>query len=356
MTIALLLTLVLTSVSVDTTSTEEVRPPVRPTTWFVLPHAFYTPETGIAGGGAASFVFDAHLPRPTNIQAAVTITQRRQFIVEVYPDIFLDDGRVRVNMSAAAMRYPDLFFGVGGNTPGALEESYTATRFEADVEAVRTSARGVGFGVVARVRDESISDVSPDGILSSQVVAGSSGGWLAGVGPMFVADTRDNLFTASIGHYVRAFAIYHGATTTSSFNFLRLTLDPRRFVTLRGRHIAAAQVFVDATTSDAPFTLMPMVGGSRRLRGYHEGRFRDRISAVAQAEYRFPVLWRVGGAAFAAVGGVGHSISDFSTDHIRASIGGGLRFRLNESGVTARIDYAVGADGGALYLTLLEAF
>ena len=352
---ALFLAFALTGAGASADSTIAYAPPARSLTWFVLPHAFYTPETGIAGGGAASFVLGADLARPTNIQAAFTVTQRRQFIVEVYPDIFLDDGRVRINTSAAVMRYPDLFYGVGGNTSISLEESYSATRIEADVEALRSNDRGTGVGAVLRLRHETIS-AADDGILASGGIAGSTGGWTAGVGPMFVADTRDNLFTPSTGNYVRFFAIYHGAATTSSFDFLRLTLDARRFMTLSGRHIAAAQLFVDATTADAPFTIMPMVGGSRRLRGYHEGRYRDRIAAVAQAEYRFPILWRVGGAAFAAVGGVGHSVSDFSADHVRASVGGGFRFRLNESGVTARVDYAIGAEGGALYLTLLEAF
>jgi hypothetical protein len=38
------------------------------------------------------------------------------------------------------------------------------------------------------------------------------------------------------------------------------------------------------------------------------------------------------------------------------ALGAGLRLRLNDEGVHGRVDYAVSPAGGALYITLLEAF
>lgn len=52
----------------------------------------------------------------------------------------------------------------------------------------------------------------------------------------------------------------------------------------------------------APFNALSLLGGSRRLRGYYEGRYRDQNSALVQAELRVDVFKRLGAVVFGGVG------------------------------------------------------
>jgi hypothetical protein len=120
----------------------------------------------------------------------------------------------------------------------------------------------------------------------------------------------------------------------------------------------ALQLRTSATAGDLPFFSMPMLGGSRTLRGFIAGRFRDRSSWHASAEYRFWVLprgfpipyvdtmrvERVGLALFADVGSVAHDWPGLFSSTVRASLGIGFRLTL-ERAAPFRIDVGFSDEG-----------
>ena len=113
---------------------------------------------------------------------------------------------------------------------------------------------------------------------------------------------------------------------------------------------------VDGTV---PFDQMPVIGGSRIMRGYSAGRFRDRWVAAAQGEYRSPFwLERVGGVAFAGVGVAGGSLARLGEGRPFPSFGIGGRLQVDPVQRSAlRVDYAIGAYGfGGLYVGFNQAF
>src|SRR2546430_16469121 len=55
-----------------------------------------------------------------------------------------------------------------------------------------------------------------------------------------------------------------------------------------------------------PFQLLPGLGGDG-LRAYEDNRWRDRVLARGQVEWRQGLFWRLGGVAFAAAGAVAPS-------------------------------------------------
>jgi hypothetical protein len=106
-----------------------------------------------------------------------------------------------------------------------------------------------------------------------------------------------------------------------------------------------------ATAGDLPFFSLPTLGGSRTLRGFIAGRFRDRASWHATGEYRFWVLprgfpipfvdsirvERVGLALFGDVGSVAHDWPGLFGSTVRASLGVGFRLTL-ERAAPFRVD------------------
>jgi outer membrane protein assembly factor BamA len=120
----------------------------------------------------------------------------------------------------------------------------------------------------------------------------------------------------------------------------------------------ALHLQTSATAGDLPFFSLPMLGGRRTLRGYIEGRFRDRSSWHATAEYRFWVLprgfripfvetmrvERVGLALFGDVGSVADDWPEIFSSRVRASLGVGLRLTL-ERAAPFRVDVGFSGDG-----------
>ena len=92
------------------------------------------------------------------------------------------------------------------------------------------------------------------------------------------------------------------------------------------------------------------------MRGYREGRYRDNVLTVLQAEYRLIVWGPVGFALFGSVGDLQPRYSALGSEKLIFAGGPGLRFLINEEGLNFRIDYGYGREGGSFYFTLGEAF
>ena len=74
-----------------------------------------------------------------------------------------------------------------------------------------------------------------------------------------------------------------------------------------------------------PFYRLASLGGVQVLRGYKEGRFRERGALAAAATYRFPVWDRIDGRLFYERGRVFAGTEDLGLDDWHASYGGGVR-------------------------------
>jgi hypothetical protein len=174
-----------------------------------------------------------------------------------------------------------------------------------------------------------------------------------------VVDTRDEKGATSKGIYFEAFGgalipltahryAHWGAELTSYFNLYRKT----RVLVLRGAHEGVAGGY-----GRIPFSDLPRLGGSHRLRGYPLDRFRDRRTAVATAEYHYPIHQYVAGALFIDAG---RAATDYSTlfEFYAWRIGGGGGFIVrSKRTLLFSVEVAYG-EGLNLYLTTdpLRAF
>jgi len=109
------------------------------------------------------------------------------------------------------------------------------------------------------------------------------------------------------------------------------------------------------TFGEVPYRNLAILGGSQMMRGYYAGRYRDKMFMGLQGEFRFPVYWRFGGAAFASAGQVaGETPFNFKSIHYAA--GAGIRFSvLPRENLNLRFDVAYG-DKVNYYVVLAESF
>jgi outer membrane protein assembly factor BamA len=326
--------------------------PGRRNAWFVLPVVFSLPETSLAFGVTGGL----HLVRPglktSSITPTVFYTVNRQSYGELIVQLF-DSERTAISGELRAADFPYDFYGIGPLATKDAKESYAAQYAEVLLAREWEVVRGLRLGPKLHVRGERIADVQPSGNLASGGVP--SGDYrAAGLGPTVTFDRRDDLFWPTTGAFVEVWALAYAAE--GGRTFARASLEARRFTPLGGGHVLGVDVAAKAAAGDVPFTLLPRLGGARGLRGYYDGRWRDRCLWSTQAEWRFPIAWRVRGTAFAGVAGVAPSLARVGETRPRPAGGVGLRFRLTSTGLNVSGDVAFGEDGPLTYLTIGEAF
>jgi outer membrane protein assembly factor BamA len=325
------------------------------TGWFGAPIAAYTPETGAAFGAAVVRYFMLPGGRDSVARLDARYTTRKQLIVRSRNRIYWNDNFLRTWVSYE--RFPDFYYGLGGDTPND-PETYTPIEWRGEVVYERRIWRQLFVGGAYELTHLTLEDVPAGGRLDSDArLVGRDGGWQSGLGVQLTWDDRDNVNATRDGTFARASVMAFDGLLGSTHDYQRVTLDARRFIPLPFEHVLAMRALASSRGGDTPFYDLSMLGGRTLMRGIYEGRFRDNHLLAFQLEYRLPVWWRFGLAAFAATGQVGESLGDLDFSNSRLSGGAGIRFAISQpSRLNARIDLGASADGAKLYLTFNEAF
>src|SRR5262249_42178333 len=149
------------------------------------------------------------------------------------------------------------------------------------------------------------SDYNPEKSLLNERPASELDGYTAvGVGPSFLFDSRDNSINASRGLYAEIGSFFNSKSIGSEFNFNRYTADIRKFYPLSEKQVIAVQAKGIFESGDVPFRELAFFGGQRNMRGFYEGRFRDKQMLQTQAEYRHHFAKRHGVVLFGSAGQV----------------------------------------------------
>ncbi len=338
--------------------------------WEIIPIVAYLPETGFMGVLTAFLTYRTESEaafRASSMAVALQATQNAQFSVGVYPEIYLDSNRIRLEGFLETYLYPYKFFGIGNNNPSSNAELYTpfGTRFTLRaLHAVSGTRVQQGLSVGARldIRHDNMRSIKPRedgsvGPLGAGRVDGYNGGWFNGVGPMVSYDTRDNNFDARKGLFCEATLVAYGKVLGSTYTSTLTAADLRGYVEISDGFSFAGRVMVQNMAGTPTFILWPSIGGNNNLRGVIDAQQRDRISLLTSAEIRFLIYWRFRGAAFVDAGEVAPNPASFTLPGVWVGWGGGLRFLFDEEErISLRLDVGVARGDMQFYLSFNEAF
>lgn len=326
-----------------------------------LPFAGYAPETRFLGG--AVVVASMRLGKDTTVASSLaelnfTYTQNSQLITEA--KWYLNLSRFYVVKGFASFaRFPDKYWGIGFNTPSDPVEYYNSSRWRVSLDALRMVLPKLYLGISYRmVNIQHISHHKGPQLLDSTRVTGFDGNFTSSIGPYLLYDSRDHLNNTRKGSYYSFQAVFSEKYLGSHFNFMRYEMDLRKFFNPYRKQVLALQFKTALTDGNTPFSIMPQIGSDEDMRGYYRGRYRDMTYYSMQAEYRLPVIKRIGLAFFGGMGNVGSQLSTLYHETPKFSYGAGLRFVLSEKQqIKLRIDYAIGMDNNrGLYALIGEAF
>jgi len=325
---------------------------------FPLPILFYTPETGIAGGAAVMYLYrERSSTRASSITGDVIYTQKKQIIVEVGGDQYFGQGDYRLLSNLSFQKYPSKFFGIGNHTSSQDEEQYTPQSFVLRAVLYRNFYARFNIGPIIRFESASMKETIPTGLLATGTISGSKGGISAGLGLAANWDSRDNTFSAHSGSFYQVTGLFYRSAFGSDYTYTDIQIDARNFFEIGRTHVLAVQAGGQIIEGLPPLQSLAKFGGMSLLRGYFDGRYRDKNGIALQVEYRLPVWWRFGMVGFAGIAQVADQINHFGFNRFWFAGGVGLRFFWNpQERISLRLDYGIGNNSAGMYVTVTEAF
>ncbi len=328
-------------------------------TWNVIPipGVFYMPETSV---GFAAYALGTWTPDDDGLKSHVyrggaVYTLKNQVSLLLGSEDYFAGDNLRLATELSFARFPDVYYGIGPHAD--LEEDYTSQEVRLAVSAGWRVARWLYVGPIYRFSFSSLVDTEQGGALADAGVVGSGDFGNSGAGLLAVWDSRDSAVYPRSGQLVTVEATGYPRQMGSTEDWVSVRIDARSYHRIFREHVIALQAVAGLTGGDVPFRELPRIGGDSLLRGYYDGRYRDKTMVALQTEYRFPIAWRIGGVAFAGAGQVAEKPSDLSLDSLKVAGGAGLRFLLEKKEhVNLRLDLGQSLDGGGFYLQVTEAF
>lgn len=327
-----------------------------------LPIVFYSPETQTAGGIVGIYYF--RLPgslgtsRASNIKGDAIYTQLGQLFLQIQPQIYILNETYFIDADFSFIRFADKFWGIGNSTGWENEERYENEIVRVRLTAFRQLLPQLNIGIQYHNETFTMLSVLPNGALATDPnISGRDGSKNTGIGLLLNYDSRDNTFSPTSGSFYQATLMNYNRGLGGNHDFWLYTFDARKFFALRSEEVLALQGYLSFVSGDAPFQMLPRLGGSARMRGFYEGRFRDKQLLVMQIEYRRPVVWRFGMAMFLGLGSVSGNFNEIALKRLKVAYGVGIRFAITpEERVFARLDVGRAAGTYGFYIQVNEAF
>ena len=180
--------------------------------------------------------------------------------------------------------------------------------------------------------------------------------WNFGLGFTLAYDTRDVLTNPHKGMYLDVTQTFRPAFLGNKYAFstTELQIDGYRRVWKGG--ILAADLRSTLNFGNPSWPMMALLGSSNSMRGYIEGRYRDKHKVEAQVELRQHVWKRNGVVVWAGFGTVFNKFSALRFDRLLPNFGLGYRWEFKKD-VNVRLDYGFGKSGQKGFMfNINEAF
>lgn len=331
----------------------------------VFPYVFYTPETALAFGigGIITFYTSEYLGlRPSKLSLSGYYSTTKQYKFTLTPQVYLIRNQLFLSMDLSYGYFIERFYGIGNDSPDTGREEYSANSWGATATIqlpplIISKSPYTKVGLIVDYLNYRIEDAKDNSYLENNEITISKGRVNAGLGFTWMWDNRDNIFYPTHGMFHQLSALFYLKEISSDYVFNRYKVDLRYYLSITPAHILAIQVFFNALANSSPFYALSKLGGQQIMRGYYEGRYRDKNFLASQVEYRTHLWQRFGFVAFGGLGEVMSEMPMFRLNSLKSSVGFGLRFLFSkQEKVNLRADIGFGQDTKGVYFGIEEAF
>ena len=168
-------------------------------------------------------------------------------------------------------------------------------------------------------------------------------------------DSRDFLTNAYKGYYLRIDQRFSPAFLGNKYAFSNTELTTSYYQSVWKGGVLAGQFHTLLNYGNPPWGLMATLGSSYSMRGYYEGRYRDKCAMDVQLELRQHVWKRNGVAVWVGAGTIFPNFSELEARHILPNYGFGYRWEFKKR-VNVRLDLGFGKHQTGFIFNINEAF
>lgn len=329
----------------------------------VLPVIARSIETSWSFGTAISSTFHINKKdsaiRTSNLQGLVLYSLKKQFIAAINGTIYFPGEKYILSEQLSYSFFPDKFWGLGRLAPDSNAEPYSFRQFYIYLHGQRALARHLFIGALYEYQRVIKVEYQPGGIFDKQNVPGRHGYQVSGMGASFTYDTRNDAFAPDKGVFLQGSFNHFARFFGSDFTYTNYVVDVRSFIKTYKGQVLALQAYAFLNNGTVPLRSLASFGGANSMRGYYDGRYRDKDQVVMQAEYRAHLYRRLGAVVFGGIGNVSNNCDYLAIQALKYSYGGGFRIALSKSEkLNLRLDYGIsrGAKSSGFYFQLGEAF
>ena len=320
------------------------------------PH--YASDTKFGLGMVAAGLYrtdpnDSILP-PSNVSLFGDVSSVGFYMLGVRGNHIAPAGRYRIDYHLYFYSFPSDFWGIGYEMGDNDDNKSDMKRWQAQAEA----------SFLFRVADNFY--VGPmaayDYVIGKQIERPEllqgmdKHTWNVGAGVSLVYDNRDNLTNPHRGIYLNLKQMFRPKFMGNDYAFSTTHFRFDAYQQLGKGTILAEDFGANLNFGNPSWGMMAELGGTSSMRGYYEGRYRDKHSLEATVELRQHVWKRNGIVVWAGAGTVFPKFSSLRSRQILPNAGVGYRWEFKKN-VNVRLDYGFGKSGQSGFLfNINEAF
>lgn len=307
----------------------------------------------VAAGLYRSDPNDTLLP-PSNVSLFGDVSTVGFYMLGVRGNHIAPRGRYRIDYRLYFYSFPSDFWGIGYEMGDNDDNKSEMKRWQAQAEAAFLFRVADNFYVGPMA---SYDYVIGKNIERPELLNGMDHHtWNVGAGVSLVYDNRDNLTNPHRGIYLNLKQMFRPRFMGNDYAFSTTKFRFDCYQQLGEGTVLAEDFGANFNFGNPSWGMMANLGGTSSMRGYYEGRYRDKHSLEATVELRQHVWKRNGIVVWAGAGTVFPKFSELRSNRILPNVGVGYRWEFKKN-VNVRLDYGFGKSGQSGFLfNINEAF
>lgn len=321
------------------------------------PH--YASDTGVGLGLVASALYSTDRSDSTlelsNASLYSDVSSKGFLMVGLRGNTFLPRKRYRLDYRLYVYTFPSYLWGFSypESDNDDNKSKYSRTKFEVMARFLMPLNRYSYLGPIARyqyVHAYKLKDHAPE-LLGGRPLTVSD----VSVGVSYTFDSRDFMLNASRGWFVQADLTANPTFLGNNNTYWSGELQVATYRRAWRGAILAGELHTRQSVGSVPWPMLSDVGSSNRMRGYYEGRYRDKNVVDAQVELRQHIWHRNGMVVWLGAAEVFPDYGSLRFRRILPNAGIGYRWQFKK-GVNVRLDYGFSRNGTGFIFNINEAF
>ena len=266
--------------------------------------------------------------------------------------IFPSD-KLRIVYDANFCHFPLKFWGIGykNGINKANESDYTLLESALTMQFLWKLPHNIFLGPSANFNYQKATKIEKPELWEGQ----DTRVFNYGLGVVFSIDTRDLSTNASKGCYVGLHQQFFPRFFGNDYAFSMTEVSAMYYHKFWKSGIMAFRIHGAAAYGNPPWGMLPTLDRGNAVRGYYEGRYRDKNEADILVELRQHVWRRNGVVAWVGVGTVFSHFRQIGWDTLLPTYGIGYRWEFKNK-VNVRVDLGLGKHSKSINFGINEAF